>query len=241
MIVEDRNLKLILKRLKIRKSMGPIVSSLYNPPSEDFHRTRVLIDEELHHESKIQGLVSCIYYPSQSKVPFLGHAELEIEGYSYRLTINSFTSITGLLSKMISSSKSGNGFPFFRFQISVTPDQLKDLRENSLTTFGPLCSMGVAKALSLQGKYTIPLPFTFSPFALAVYLTCAKTLGSKRISCIEFYGGKSHLMNLAKGIMGVAVECLVILSIFLGVFSVLKLSVDFYCKYTQDTGKLHED
>lgn len=196
--------------------MNPIISNL---PDKNFHQKKLLLNEEFHTKSKIKGLVSYIYYPTQSEFPHLGHAELEIEGYSYTLMYSSNFKVR-LLSNMIRSSESENGLPFFRFHISVTPNQLKDLREINPNTWGPLCGMGVAKALSMQGKYTIPLPVTISPFVSAIYLTCVKALGSQRISSIELHGGKNRMMNLAS-ITGVTLECL-------GIISAINVTADHF-------------
>jgi hypothetical protein len=191
--------------------MNPIISRLTDPPSYDVYQRKQLLNEEFYEKSKIHGLVSYIYYPSQNQVPILGHAELEIEGCSYSF-VNPYRFKIKTLSQMIYSSEQKGGFPFFRFHLSVTPNQLLDIKENNLKKLGLLCSTGVAKSLSRHGKYTIPLPFTWSPLLSAIYLTSAKKLGSQRVSQIEFHRGKSFI-SISKGITGVVYESWIIYSL----------------------------
>jgi hypothetical protein len=185
--------------------MSSISSYLQNSPPVDFHRKKLLLNEEFHKKAKIKGLVSYIYYPSQREFPLLGHAELEVEGRSWTLMYGGPPK-ERCLSNMIRSSQTGHGFPFFRFNISVTPSQLQALREKSMQTRGLTCSMGVLKALSSYGKYSVPFPVTISPLAAATYLYIAKKLGSRHINQIEIYRGPDRMRNVAKSVTGVFVE-----------------------------------
>lgn len=174
-------------------------------------------------ESEIKKFVSYIYYPYQRSP--IGHSELEIEGNSYVLTSATSTSIKDIitqrraeeqgpikikpLSNMIKRTESKVGLPFFRFNISVTPQQLEQLREgvskiNSLT-----CSLGVAAALEHCAGFEIPLPLAISPSASAFYLTAANKLGSRRVYQIESYGNP----NLPKFILAIAIESIALLSV----------------------------
>ncbi len=201
--------------------MNPIISNFSDGSIDDFPQKTLPLNELY----KIDGLVSYIYYPSQRGFPFLGHAELEIKARSYTL-FRQFK--IRYLYRMIKLSESGHGFPFFRFYISVTPKQLRDLKKNSLLTRGLTCSMGVAEALSRQGEYTIPLPIAIFPFTSAIYLAGAKMLGSQRISQVDFHGSKNITKNFLKSIMGIAGECLniyVLLSLGYLFFSKIKSEI----------------
>lgn len=184
--------------------MNTISTYPYDHPPVEFHQKKLLLNEEFNTQARIQGLVSLIYYPSQQEVSFLGHAELEVEGQSWTLMLYPNAKP---LAKMIRSSLSGTGYPFFRFDISVTPNQLQELRKNVMTTKGPFCAIGALKALSRYGDYSVPFPVSLFPLASAAYLTVAKALGSRRIGQIQFYGDQNcPMMNLAKGLPGVIVE-----------------------------------
>lgn len=188
-----------------------IIRDMENPPTNEFHRKKTLLNEDFKNNANIKGLVSYIYYPSQKEHPFFGHSELEIEGASYTLMSDSNRKVRPL-SKMIHASLFGTGFPFLRFNISVTPNQLQKMRECAPKTGGIICSMSALKPLSQYADFKVPLPFTISPLMSAIYLTVAKKLSSQRISCIEFYGTENSLKNLSKAITGVAVESIFIYS-----------------------------
>ncbi|KAG6558751.1 hypothetical protein RHABOEDO_001168 [Candidatus Rhabdochlamydia oedothoracis] len=176
---------------------------------------------------------SYIYYPFPS-LP-LGHAELEINGKSYTFTniteirdtiiteirdtmccsqidvgetrkVKSLPRIK-ILSQMIERAKSRTrcGSSFFRFNISVTPNQLDELKKNAVRINSINCSVGVAKALKQFTDLKIPPLFVISPLALAFYLTMANKLGSQHVSQIEFHHNSS-LKNLSKSILGGLVE-----------------------------------
>lgn len=182
-----------------------IIRDMENPPTNEFHRKKMLLNEDFKNNAKIKGVVSYIYYPSQKEYPLVGHGELEIEGNSYTLMYG-FNRKVRPLSKAIHASLSGTGFPFLRFNISVTPNQLQKISEFAPTTSGIICSMSALNPLSQYADFKVPLPFAISPLMSAIYLTIAKKLSSQRISCIEFYGTESSLKNISKAITGVAVE-----------------------------------
>ncbi|CDZ81164.1 hypothetical protein BN1013_01694 [Candidatus Rubidus massiliensis] len=200
--------------------MNSIVPYLQNQPTIDFHEKKIRLNDEFGKKAQIQGLVSYIYYPSQREYPLLGHSELEIEGDSW--TLMCLRSEFKPLSKMITSSKFGEGFPFFRINIGVTPNQLRSLKESEMNRLGS-CSFGVLRTLSLHGKYEVSFPYNLFPLSSFIYLVTAKTLGSRRINQIKFYGGKSQLMNLANSIPGVFVEATFIYSILLLSYAVCEL------------------
>lgn len=208
------------------------IRDMENPPTDEFHRKKMLLNEDFKNNAKIQGLVSYIYYPSQKEFPLFGHGELEIEGNSYTL-MSDLNRKVRPLSKMIHASLSGTGFPFLRFNVSVTPNQLSKMREFAPTTSGFICSMSALKPLSQYADFKIPLPFTISPLMSAIYLTAAKKLSSQRISGIEFYRTESSLKNLSKAITGVAVESLFIFSFASSLIRIL-LSVSFGAYLTVD-------
>ena len=184
--------------------INPIIPylQLQDQPPNEFHKKKLLLNEEFKTKAKIQGLVSYIYYPSGTIV--VGHAELELEGTSW--TLLGKNAYAKPLSRMISASRSGYGLPFFRFNISVTPNQLHELEVKSMSVPGLTCSIGAFLALALYGKYKIPFPIAISPLATSLYLTAAQKSGSRRIGKIEFYGGDSHMRNFIKCIPGLAGE-----------------------------------
>jgi len=204
-------------------SINSIINCMDDKPSEQVHQKKMLLNREFKDKANIKGLVSCVYYPSL-RVP-IGHFELEIEGNSYTLTnmINTIRDIikeltlcplrknrNKPLSLMIKHAESKLGLPFFRFNISVTPNQLNKLRKGISTTNGITCSIAVALVLEKCADFKIPLPLpAICPFASAIYLTTAHKLGSQRIYQIESYG--NPLKNLFKIIQGVAMEAMGIL------------------------------
>lgn len=181
-------------------------------PSLDHQWKMDQLHDEFNRKAKIQGLVSYIYYPTQRENPFIGHGELEIEGDSWTLT--SFCVSRKPISRMIYSSTLGEGFPFFRFKISVTPKQLSKLRNNVSKTRSCSCSYGALSSLSRNGKYSVPLPFSYVPSLSAAYLGTAKMLGSDRVKKIQFIGGESYMLNLSKSAPGVVYELFLLLSTF---------------------------
>lgn len=201
--------------------MNRIISGISNPPSDDFFQKKQLLNKEFFEKSQIKGLVSCIYYPYIGHPAVCGHTELEIEGRSYTLMIPSRLK-SKRLAKMINSTVHGDGYPFFRFPISVTLKQLQDINNEGLETFGPLCSMGVGKCLSRQGKINILLPFSFSPVLLTICLISKKIFGSERIGQIEVYTGKRVLKHSLFSVVAVCCE-------FFLIYSVLSLCVQIPC------------
>jgi hypothetical protein len=211
----------------------PIIDSIIkhmdegNKPSKKSIIQKKELNKEFEKKANIKGFVSYIYYPSQ-RGDLQGHSELEVEGNSYTLTnaTNIRDIMKGLvfspfqrrglqehvrgnrnvksLSRMIEWTRMGSGLPFFRFNISVTPNQLDELREGISTTNSTICSVGAAKALKQYVNFKIPLPLAISPLASAIYLITVKKLGSQRIYQIESYG--NPLENLSKIIPGIVGE-----------------------------------
>jgi len=202
--------------------MNPISPCIQDQLSVDTQRKKLLVSKKCDKDAEIQETVSFIYYPSQRENPVFGHAELEIDGKSWTL-LNGRSSVKSL-SNMITSSLSGHGSPFFRVILSMTPDQLRDLRDKTKSTQGT-CSMGVLKTLSNHGKYEVPLPIAASPLLSFSYLVVAKTLGSRRIRKIEFYGEQSVMKNLAKSIKGAVFEPIFIGSVLMASLSILIISL----------------
>lgn len=175
--------------------------------SANFQTQKQLIEEDV----KVQQAVSYIYYPAPNDFPILGHAELEIAGESWTLLGEPYSKP---LSKIISSSLEGRGSPFFRFEISVTSDELNTLKNQMKEAKGCTCSDKVCHALSKYGNYSVLFPFSVSPLASALYLTTAKMLGSSRIKKIEFYGDPQRpLTNIVRCSPGILLESIYISSI----------------------------
>lgn len=231
-------------------NINSIINCMDDKPSEQIHKNKMLLNKEFKDKANIKGFVSYIYYPSQ-RGGAEGHSELEIEGNSYTLTnaTDVIDMVKGLitypfqrrgaeghvqgnrnikpLSRMIEWTRTGFGLPFFRFNISVTPNQLNELREGISTTNSIICSVGAAKALKQYANFKIPLPLTILPLASAIYLTTANKLGSQRVYQIESYG--SPLENLSKIIPGVAGESM---GALLGLVSIIQ---NGYYAYNLDT------
>lgn len=168
---------------------------------------------------------SYIFFPCQGAP--LGHAELEIREKSYTLSniatikdkiitqVNCYDCYSQIdvgenrnvksLPKMVERARSGYGLSFFRFKISVTENQLRELKKNALRINSISCSIGVAKAFKQYTDFKIPLPFAISPLASALYLATAHKLGSQYVRQIEFYGNNS-LKNRSKRILGILGE-----------------------------------
>lgn len=196
-------------------SINSIIDSIIKRMDEDDKPSKKSIDQkkklnkEFEDKANIKGFVSYIYYPSQREGPPSGHSELEIEGNSYTLLTKARS--VKPLSYMIERAQKGNGMPFFRFNISVTPNQLDKLREGVSTTNSKICSVGVANALKQYANFKIPLPFVLLPLLSTIYLTTAKKFGSQRIYQIESYG--DPLRNLSKIIPGAAMESINVLGV----------------------------
>ncbi|PWU13825.1 MAG: hypothetical protein C5B45_05525 [Chlamydiae bacterium] len=199
--------------MSITSISDPIIDSIIKymdegdkPLKESIERKKNL-NKEFGDKAHIKGFVSYIYYPSQREGPPSGHSELEIEGNSYTLLTKARR--VRPLSHMIRRAEKGDGMPFFRFNISVTPSQLDKLREGVSTTNSKICSLGVANALKQYANFKIPLPLALLPLLSTIYLTAANRLGSQRIYQIESYG--DPLRNLSKIIPGAAMESINIL------------------------------
>lgn len=237
-------------------NINSIINCMDDTPSKQSIDQKEKLNKEFKDKANIKGLVSYIYYPSQ-RSDMQGHSELEIEGNSYTLTNAAHVSdiVKELvsyiyypfqrkdaqghiqenrnikpLSRMIEWTRKGFGLPFFRFNISVTPQQLYELREGVSTTNSIICSMGAAKALKQYANFKIPLPLTILPLTSAIYLAAAKKLGSQRVYQIEFYGSKKHPSeHLSEIIPGVAGESM---GVLLGLVSVIQ---NGYYMYNLDT------
>lgn len=148
------------------------------------------VNEEFRLNAKIKGLVSYIYYPAQRGGAPMGHAELEIEGNSWTLFCkNSFRPLECMV--WVSRFRL---FPFFRFPMTVTPQELKTLRDYvPQMTPSISCSYSVSKCLSKSIGYNIPFPCSLFPLPSAIYLKAAKMLGSKKIEKIELYGNHDRI------------------------------------------------
>lgn len=153
--------------------------------------------------------VSYIYYPSQEEIPF-GHAGIEVEGTLHTLML--IMTEKRNFASMAEHSKS-KGMPFFRYVVSVTPEQyeiLKNGNEMKSSYFG--CSQGACNALSRGARYWVPMPISLSPLCTSLYLTTMRALGSKRIKRIEFYGNKSATKNILKSTPGILSESVICLA-----------------------------
>ena len=152
--------------------------------------------------------VSYIYYPKQNSRN-IGHGALVIDG-----CVCGFRSWDGFyaepLGEKIERSKSGKGYPFFLFDITISPEQLALLREHKKESLGYSCSQDALIPLSRYGGYSVPFPFNVLPMIAALYLTAAKRLGSRRITKIKFFGNEDQNANLNKCLPGVLGETLFI-------------------------------
>lgn len=151
-----------------------------------FKKSDVELTETEIVTEKINKQVSIIYYPYQnSPIP---HSKLEIEGdcYSYFWCMSENTK----LSRLIKNSQTNNWRvkPFVRIDISVTPEQFKELKDHLHgSSFSINCMRGVSNLLSSHADFVIPFPISYSPTLSTGYLCARKALGHSRITSISCY------------------------------------------------------
>ncbi len=169
------------------------------------------LNSEFMKEAKINDLVSYIYYPS---IVIGGHSEVEAEGICADIDFFKKTKLLDhRLRKIRRAASSEMNFPFFRYVIAVTPEQLAKLRENISESTPGHCAFASLTKLSKNCNYNVPFLFKLPPpLASGLYLHCAKALGSKRISKIEFYGNENRIKNLII-LPGVLTDSIVILGV----------------------------
>ena len=165
------------------------------------------LHEEFNNKAKINGLVSYLYWPTGrcSEGSMLGHAKLELEQEAWNLGLSIPGGNKKPLAALIKSSEK-SGRPFMCFRITVTPKQLKALRENIGKDSSATCSHGVFKTLSKNGISAVPLPISLSPLMSAVYLGIGKQFGFNDIKTIEFYGSSNLLKKKHKWVPGILGE-----------------------------------
>ena len=143
--------------------------------------------------------VSYLYYPYWGDQ---GHAELEIDGECWTLK-KGHTEVRSF-QKRIDKRKNEpweRCLPFYRYVITVTPDELKQLKMHvgKRSFYSIICSMDALHDLSKHAHFNLPIPFRVSPMISACYLSSAKSLGSKRITKIDFYDNKETHHLIASG------------------------------------------
>jgi hypothetical protein len=147
------------------------------------------LNVEFMQKAKINDLVSYIYYPYYGDT---GHAELEVEGVcsTYKLGKCKTESFD---SRMVRKRACRSTLPFYRYVISVTPEQLKNLceRMDQKRWCTPICSLDALTVLAKGANYSVPFIFRLSPLISAHYLSIVNSLGSERIKKIKFYEGHS--------------------------------------------------
>lgn len=180
------------------------------------------LNAEFMKKAKISDLVSYIYYPYYGDS---GHAELEVEGACTTYKSMACERIVGHTCSFDSDMREKrvrrrdswylvHKFPFYRYVISVTPEQLKNLSEQvgQRRRCTPICSLDALTELARGAHYAVPLVARLSPFISALYLSMVKHLGSERIKKIEFYAGGEEDRNLI--IKGILKECATIALVF---------------------------
>ncbi len=172
------------------------------PPAE-IHDLKMKLNQEFNDKAKINGLVSYIYYPTSYAIVG-GHSEIELEGRAW--TLVALGAADRSLAPMIRTQKKRGFFPFYRIYFSVTPNELKNLRESVSRTKGITCSHGALTALANQGIYSVPGLFNISPAMSFYYLAAAKSLGSKRIWKIDLHGNENEFLNVIKCTVGMYFE-----------------------------------
>lgn len=192
----------------------------YDQPSENHQELTKTLNNEFKQKAPIKGLVSYIYYPYADTLT--GHAELEIGGTCWTIKNDLLKDENdlskhdqfreGFLEKRLFKTQNGSGLPFYRYVITVTPEQLKQLEENigKRFVYSFICSYEVLTELAQNTDFHVPFLFKLSPFISSCYLSKAKELKEHRIEKIEFYGNEktNYLMN-----MGIVSECMSIVVI----------------------------
>lgn len=172
--------------------------SLRNQPDVNLYRAKIRLNNEFNEKARLPNLVGILYYPTQAHYVPLPHAKLEIEGKCYILCGNRKDKKS--LEKKIASALHGN-LSFARIGISVTPNQLKELKKNKKFINSATCSQGVVDALNKHADFRIPRPLSFGPTLSTCYLTLAKTAGCSRITSIDYY---SHYNNITDKVFKIA-------------------------------------
>lgn len=172
--------------------------NLLNQPNATFYQAKILLNQEFNEKARITNLVGILYYPTQAHYLPLPHAKLELEGKCYILCGDRKDRRS--LERKIISALRGN-LSFARIGISVTPQQLKELKKNVKSINSATCSKGISDVLGKYADFRIPFPLSFGPTLSASYLLLAKKMGSSRITSFDYY---SHYNNNIDKIVKVA-------------------------------------
>jgi hypothetical protein len=158
--------------------------------------------DDFNQNASISGLVSYLYFPRVDGVP-VGHTAVEVEGDVISVTLGRLSIFK--LSNLIDKAYAG-GMPFFRFFMTVTPEQLQMLREHAREKTSILCSHASYYTVTHCGL-SIPFPCMIAPSLSALCLTKMYYDHPEIINRIEFYGPKNALLHGVNMTIGVAGEC----------------------------------
>jgi len=143
------------------------------------------LNEEFNNKAIIPGQVSLIYYPVSKLGPF-PHAQIEIEGICYIMTIRSYISDVTIDSKICKALNGGKAFG--RIILNVTPRQLSELKHRIHGKRIPSsCMVGISDLLFELGHIEIPYGIRYSPSLSFLYLLFIRSLGEKRVGKLIWY------------------------------------------------------
>jgi hypothetical protein len=116
------------------------------------------LHDEFYQKAPIRGLVSYLYYPKRH-IGNVGHAEIEIEGYTHDpMNGNSYPHSSSLSGRIAAATN--NGMPFFRFFLTVTPRQMDMIKQYMPRRSFVSCSEGALTMIAECGGPVVPQPFS---------------------------------------------------------------------------------
>jgi len=163
--------------------MGVVYDDVVDPPpSPEIHLKKMALNEEFLTSAHIQDAVAVLFCTNNQ-------VQLEVEGRSY-----DYTCISGALcerssidQKMRQAARRGClKYPFIRFGISVTPLELRcvrdDVQQGRPVRYALNCADRVRRVIGRTTGFAIPFAASVLPSHMALYLRAKKALGSHRIT-----------------------------------------------------------
>lgn len=159
------------------------------------HLRKSLMNKEFMETAKIKGLVTICWTLGDS--PVFSGIHLEVENVSYGTKCKLFSYLHGsypgigkardiytLQNKRFVS-------PFYRFNISCTPNEISKLRtyiESRQSPFGFTCSLTTCSILRLNTSHKISPIFSLTPVLTACYLAVNKYLNTGLVDRVTYLG-----------------------------------------------------
>lgn len=190
-------------RKQFREASG--MSIHHHEATQIVMRKKALL-EDFKQNARIQGQVAVVSYPFCGEDSLAGHVELEIQGRCLtllsedKLREGGGVSFDAKLRKKVRAVDEV-GFPFYRYLITATPEQIRRAEEglSDISGYTPICSLNVCTALARYVDFRVPLPIALSPAATSAYLSRIKERGSCRITAVEFYGDEAAKKLATRG------------------------------------------